>query len=49
MLELTVSYTGCCLLYIRLPVVYGAFLGDLNDLLEQVAFRIYMQSLRVCY
>ena len=34
------SYTGCCLLYIRLPVVYGAFWGDLNDLLEQVAFRI---------
>ena len=28
-------------------VVYGAFLGDLNDLLEQVAFRIYLQFLRV--
>ena len=43
------SQIGCCLFYIRLPVVYGAFLGDLNDLLEQVAFRIYMQFLRVCH
>ncbi|CAH3199245.1 unnamed protein product [Porites evermanni] len=41
------SLLGCCLLYIRLPVVYGAFLGDLNHLLEQVAFRIYLQFLRV--
>ena len=35
------SYTGCCL-------VCGAFEG-LNDLQGQVAFRIYMQLLRVCY
>ena len=24
-------------------------LEDLNDLLEQVAFRVYMQLIRVCY
>ena len=35
------SYTGCCL-------VCGAFEG-LNDLQGQVAFRIYMQLLRVCF
>ena len=34
--------------YIRLHVVCGAF-GGLNDLLEKVAFRTYMQLLRVCY
>lgn len=48
MSELTVSWTGCCLLYIRLLVVCRAF-GGLNDLLEQVAFRVYMQLLLVCY
>ena len=42
------SQTGCCLHYIRLLVVCRAF-GVLNDLLEQVAFRVYMQLLRVCY
>ena len=48
MSELTVSYTWCCLFYIRLHVVCGAF-GGLNDLLEKVAFKTYMQLLRVCY
>jgi len=37
--QLTVSWRGCCLLYIRLPVVYGAFGVGLNDLLELVAFK----------
>ena len=49
MSELTVTpRPGCCLLYIRLLVVCRAF-GVLNNLLEQVAFRVYMQLLRVGY
>ena len=37
MSELIVSFTWCCLFYIRLHVVCGAFKG-LNDLLEKVVF-----------
>ena len=48
MSKLTVSYLRRCLLYVRLHIVCGAFAG-LNDLLEQVAFRVYLQLLRVCY
>ena len=55
LLIVRLSVRADCVLDRVFPTLYSfacslwGLLGDLNDLLEQVAFRVYMQLLRICY